>query len=380
VQKFLAYGKSALFIVFGISMLVFWALKFAGVVDQPDDKDFFKRGNSLENVLRPSISTREDFKKFREEGGLGKHNTWKGYRATSVRAQYDDKSMRLNFFSVELQRESNGMFFKTATGANDLKKTLNPVCNPNGGEWRQTRWKGQDEIYTVESKKYSCMVAIGDRRILVNIGYGGEPIEGIISPSESNGQSAPLPAATSKKPEPVRGKPIATLAGKDYNYQFVKLEPEDAGKIFTLMARQPANTRPLGNVNENPIYQDAEIVNEANGSSRYAKTSLVIGNKKMITTSPEDENETQAYEMVGLSAMETQPEILVLHTYAGGNSCESQQQVLVFRGEKGFYSTEPFGRCSLAWWEDKDSNTAYFVYSADEYSPMEVLALSRINK
>lgn len=178
-----------------------------------------------------------------------------------------------------------------------------------------------------------------------------------------------------------KGELLAFLSGKDYNYQFTKLDSEEAAKIFALMARQPVEGwRPLGNEDDNPIYRDAEIVNEANGSSRYAKTSLLIGKKIILTTSPVDENETQAYEMTGLSAMETQPEILMLHTYAGGNGCESQQQVLVLRGEKGFHSTEPFGRCSLAWWEDKDSNTAYFVYSADEYSPMEVLALNRINK
>lgn len=195
---------------------------------------------------------------------------------------------------------------------------------------------------------------------------------GIIQiPHQNNQAQTHSNTSTVRDSAPAKGKVRLTLGGKTHTYKLLQLEPKDAAHVFQLMASQPAQTtqHPL---NENPIFQDAEIVREPDGSPMYPKTSLVIGKQKILTTSAED----GTYEMRSLSSLETQPEILLMDTDAGGNGCASQAQVLLIRGEKGFQVTEAFGRCQISIFDDRERNTAYFVYPATESEPMEVLALT----
>lgn len=212
-------------------------------------------------------------------------------------------------------------------------------------------------------------------RIMENPQAWGIQIPGIPKKQTTTAQKTPVPAAftpTTAKNSLANGKVVFTLEGKDYTYKLIKLAPKDATKVFALMATQSAKTtqHPL---NDNPLFQDVKIVQEKI-DSMYQATSLVVGGRKLFTSSPD--HDKLSYQMQGLSSLANQPELLLISVFEGGNSCDSQKQVLFSKGAKGYSATAAFGRCQVSWFDDKESGITYFAYPANESTPLEVMALT----
>ena len=85
--------------------------------------------NRLEKALVIGKSTRSDFSKFRDEGGLdnSQQNLWKGYSVTNVRLSFDGSEVLQGMTLTLMKVGSSG---KVASISN-LKSTLSSIC-PDG--------------------------------------------------------------------------------------------------------------------------------------------------------------------------------------------------------------------------------------------------------
>lgn len=95
--------------------------------------------NQLEQSLKLGSSTRKEFDRFKENGGLesNKESTWKGYRVESISLQYKDDG-KLDAFQITLSK--SGFGDKPATVAS-VKSDLSSYCPSNWQSGiRDTYW------------------------------------------------------------------------------------------------------------------------------------------------------------------------------------------------------------------------------------------------
>lgn len=267
----------------------------------------------------------------------------------------------------------------TATGSRPLPAAIVSVClmarAPSAIEvnfeknlpfcWEQIAKYAKEEKNWADSLRENNPKLMNDETYKAAVGF--IKADSLHYLSKKSEKETPSPTAL-KASTTTKGAMAVTLEGKDYIYKLIKLESKEASQAITLMMTQPGKStqHPL---NDNPLFHDAKIVQEQDG-----KTSLVVGGEKLLTTFQLDEK--HPYDMLSLSSLDSQPEILLIDTFAGGNSCESQKQMLLVKSSSGYSTTLTFGRCQVSWIDNKEKSTTYFVYEADEYNPLEVMALT----
>lgn len=172
--------------------------------------------------------------------------------------------------------------------------------------------------------------------------------------------------------ERVKGQKIATVEGEKFTYTLARINPKESPYVFELMASKPTGTAEHPS-NENPAFKDAKVTSKPGVSPLSAKTSLVIDDTTILTASTYDEG----FQIDSVSSIQGQDELLLVNTFAGGNSCESSNQRVVARSNTEFSVSHEFGRCGFSWWQDESRHITYFVYPANEYNAQEVIAITR---
>lgn len=167
---------------------------------------------------------------------------------------------------------------------------------------------------------------------------------------------------------------LFTFESKSKKYTLERLKPEQASSVFMLMSTRPAQTTDHPVV-DNPHFANAAIVEEKDKDSIYPVTTLRIGNISVLSSGLESGD----YMLEYIGAIVGESDILLAGAFGGGNSCDTSTQMIISDQGGGNYSvSKQFGRCSPSIWRQNDA--VYFIYNADEYYPLEILALTSLRK
>lgn len=171
-----------------------------------------------------------------------------------------------------------------------------------------------------------------------------------------------------------KGELMFRTSGGSDDYSLYRLKSDQLSNLMGMLNTSvPQVTRRNGTTLLEPVgdaFKSVEIVTEQQ-SPLNIKTSLIINGATISKRSSNDED--APFESVG--ELPGEKEVILVGTYGGGNSCSTQQQAIVVHARYGYEVSKDFGRCNPSIYRTKEDGFIYFVYSADEYNPMEVLAL-----
>ena len=191
---------------------------------------------------------------------------------------------------------------------------------------------------------------------------------------------APAPAPAPAKPIPVqsetahRGELIFRISGFSEDYSLYRLKSDQLSNLMGILNTMvPQGTTRNGTTLTVPLsnaFKSVEIITEQQ-SALNTKTILVINGATVFKRSSDDED--APFESVG--DLHGENGVIFVGTYGGGNNCDTQQQAIIVRTRDGYSVSKDFGRCNPNIYRGKEGGLIYFVYSANAYNPMEVLAL-----
>ena len=177
----------------------FWV----GLIPNP-----FASDNLLEKSLYIGKSTRTDFLKLKESGGIDVINSWRGFRAFSSRVEYNSDET-LAAFSLQLEKQWPGK--KTASIAS-LKDALSGVCSSN---WTPNQF-GNGAVSASDDKPQCMVLEERDGRINVTMAM---PQRAAVVPHPVN--PAPPPVAQVAPSETPKAKTCLDLKIEEFH----KAEP-----------------------------------------------------------------------------------------------------------------------------------------------------------
>jgi hypothetical protein len=167
---------------------------------------------------------------------------------------------------------------------------------------------------------------------------------------------------------------LEVFESKSKRYTLERLKPEQAANVFMLMSTQPSTSSEHPAV-MSPNFATAKITEEKGASTIYPVTTLNIGGTKLLSS----DLDTGDYMLEYLDSIQGEDDLLLVGVFAGGNNCDTSTQMIVADLGGGKYSvSKQFGRCAPSRW--RQDNTVYFIYGADEYHPLEILALTAMPK
>ena len=109
-----------------------------------------KTDSWMDKITTIGESTKADFQKFKDDGGLNVHNAWRGYSVESISSEYTEE--KLSFLQVTLKKnhaDSNGV----DPTINNLKASFAAEC---GNDWREV---GENGYTNSDSHPISCEVS-----------------------------------------------------------------------------------------------------------------------------------------------------------------------------------------------------------------------------
>lgn len=123
---------------------------------------YYNAKNSLEKALVVLVSTSNDFREFKDNGGLNVLSSWRGYDVSLMEVNSREGVLTFMHLTVDSDYKNKE---KPAT-FNNLKKDLIDEC---GSNWNS---KGRSDVYWAESDFSSCEISEATRNgynIVVNI-------------------------------------------------------------------------------------------------------------------------------------------------------------------------------------------------------------------
>ena len=126
----------------------------------PATSEYFKPASELEKLTILGISHREDFVKFKDEGGLNSSPAWHGLYVTSIQSQYNGPGETLSALSLEIGGKAKWMqmikkwTYESGLATKDIRQVLSKICQVDESQWKHT--DGDLEYGTVETAAKTC--------------------------------------------------------------------------------------------------------------------------------------------------------------------------------------------------------------------------------
>lgn len=138
--------------------------------------------NSLERAVLVGRSTKQQFAEFRNQGGLEKESSWRGFRVLAIETVYEPSSGTLGILQLKLMKSFPRM--KIAS-FNEVSQSLTPEC---GTGWTQNDTQQIAGYHMAENGRIACAIEeSSDGQVAVHILVRSAPVV----PSASAGTSMP---------------------------------------------------------------------------------------------------------------------------------------------------------------------------------------------
>lgn len=196
-----------------------------------------------------------------------------------------------------------------------------------------------------------------------------------VAPTTPAQPTSPELKPATAQPEAARtGELVFRTSGLSGDYSLYRLKSDQVSPLTIMLnTKLPQTTDHNGTALSLPAsdaFKNVEIITKQQ-STLNSETTLVINGAAVLKRS--DADEEAPFESVG--ELPGEMEAILVGTYSGGNSCDTQQQAIVVHTRNGYSISKDFGRCRPSIYRSQEDGLIYFVYSANEYNPMEVLAL-----
>ena len=152
--------------------------------------------NALERAVLVGRSTRQQFAEFRNQGGLDKESSWRGFRVLSVETVYEPETGVLGMLQLTLMKSAHRM---RLASFNEIAQSLVPEC---GSRWTQNDAQQIAGSHMAENGRTTCAVQESpDGQVAVHILTRRVPTE------SSNSTGVP---ASASNPTTTRANKVAS--------------------------------------------------------------------------------------------------------------------------------------------------------------------------